>query len=113
MGIKDIFFKKPPTGPEIVEKPVQKTDVKLPDEVYDFSYNEHRFGRNTKTGSFIKTYPIPKSLYGFFEYETEEITEAEYNMWKDCTTNPHLYRITAESLGRGMKKYTIERREQE
>ena len=107
MSIKDIFKKPQQTGPEIVEKTPQKSKEKTPVEVYEFSYNEHRFGRNTKTGSFIKTYPIPKSLYGFFDFETEEISEEEYNMWKDCTENPHLYLITAEPLGRGMRKFTI------
>ena len=107
MSFKDIFRKTPSVGPEIVEKPPEENKKQLPDEVYDFAYNEHRFGRNTKTGAFIKTYPIPKSLYGFFDFETEEISEEEYNMWKDCTANPTRYVITAENLGRGMKKYTI------
>ncbi len=112
MSLKDIFIKTRPAGPEIVEK-VPEKKKEIPHEVYDFAYNEHRFGRNTKTGAFIKTYPVPKSLYGFFDFETEEISEEEYNMWKDCTENPQLYRITAENLGRGMKKYTIEKKEQE
>lgn len=109
MSFKDIFRKTPATGPEIVEKAPDKKKS-LPGEVYDFSYNEHRFGRNLKTGAFIKTYPIPKSLYGFFDFETEEISEEEYNMWKDCTKNPHLYVITAESVGRGMKKFCISKK---
>ena len=107
MSIKDIFRKSPHQGPEIVEKTTEKKKKALPDEVYDFAYNEHRFGRNTKTGAFIKTYPIPKSLYGFFDFQTEEISEEEYKMWQDCLENPHLYVITAENLGRGMKKFTI------
>ncbi len=111
MSFKDIFSKTPAKGPEIVEKKPEKKKVQVSEEVYDFAYNEHRFGRNTKTGSFIKTYPIPKSLYGFFDFETEEISEEEYNMWKDCTENPQLYVITAEALGRGMKKYTISKKD--
>ena len=111
MSFKDLFRKTPHQGPEIVEKAPESKKVPVPDEVYDFAYNEHRFGRNTKTGAYIKTYPIPKSLYGFFDFETVEITEEEYNMWKASAANPHLYRITAEALGRGMKKYTIKKKD--
>lgn len=107
MSFKDIFKNRALDRPEVVEVKQSQKPLQTEEIVYDFSYEEHRFGKQTSTGAFVKTYPVPKSLYGFFNFETEEISQEEYNMWKDCTKNPQLYIISSEALGRGMKKYTI------
>ena len=112
MAFKDLFKKQPAPGPQIVQAE-KKSAKKEPEqkEIFEFSFNEHRFGH--KDGVCIMAYPTPKSLYGFFEYVTEEITPAEYEMWKDSLVHPELYIITAENLGRGMQKYTIALKDKE
>ena len=108
MSLKDVFKKPEQKGPQVVEVKKKKKAVKnQPAEVYDFSYNEYRFGHTEGTESFFKSYPVAASLYGFFKMETQEITAREYNMWKDSFVNPQKYVITAENMGRGFKKYTI------
>ena len=108
------FFKKTPSaGPEIINvKKKKPAKTPPPQEVYDFSFNEYRFGHNSEKGTFFKTYPVNASLYGFFKFETEEISSEEYSMWKDSLENPQLYVIEAEALGRGLKRYTILKKEQ-
>lgn len=112
MSFKDIFKKPATPGPEVVEIKKQKVKKEKPviTEVIDFSFNEHRFGHNLETGTYFKTYPVPAGLYGFWNYETEEISPEEYSLWEDAMKNPDFYIVTAEQLGRGFKKYSIKKR---
>lgn len=112
MSIKDVFKKQTPPGPEVVEIKKEKTKKEKPvvNEIVDFSFNEYRFGHNIKTGKYFKIYPVPAGLFGFWNYETEEISFEEYSLWEDAMKNPGLYIVTAEPIGRGFKKYSIIKR---
>ena len=112
MSIKDIFKGQVPPGPEVVEIKKQKPKKEKPvvTEVIDFSFNEYRFGHNTKDGTYFKTYPVPAGLFGFWNFVTEEISRDEYSLWEDAMKNPDLYIVTAEPIGRGFKKYSITKR---
>ncbi len=112
MSFKDIFKKSVPPGPEVVEikKLKPKKEKPVITEIIDFSFNEYRFGHNLETGTYFKTYPVPAGLFGFWNYETEEISVEEYSLWEDAMKNPGLYIIEAEPIGRGFKKYSIKKR---
>ena len=112
MGFRDIFKKPERKGPEVVEVKAKKpAPQKAPEETFDFSYNECRFGHN-ENGCY-KSYPVAASLYGFFKFETVAISAEEYAMWQDCMEHPDLYVVTVENLGRGFKNYSISEKEHE
>ena len=90
---------------EVKSKPKK---VAVASEIYDFSFNECRFGHYADKEGFFKSYPVAASLYGFFEFKNEEISKEEYDMWKDCMENPDKYIVTAEKHSRGFKFYTID-----
>ena len=108
MSLKDLFKSPENAGPKVVEVKRNKPKKKpAPREIVDFSFNEYRFGHFSDTGAFFKSVPKPLGLYGFFDFDTVEISETEYNMWKDSMAHPELYVVTAERISGGLKKYTI------
>ena len=88
MSLKDIFKKPELKGPQIVEVKSKPKKVAVASEIYDFSFNECRFGHYADKEGFFKSYPVAASLYGFFEFKNEEISKEELkDMLLDMTQN--------------------------